>query len=542
MTQHQIVLFVVLPMAAGIATTFLHRYRKAQRWVGAGFLIANIVFACKALATVVPNGDILVSQMGNWPAPFGITIAVDTLSALMLTMASIVCFSVFLYCVFQFDRDQQGGFFHPMFHLLILGVQWSFITGDFFNLFVAFEIMLMASYAIFCVGTSRKQMKQAYKYVLLNLVGSTMFVTLLGLIYGQLGTLNMADITRLAMSDQLPKSSIPVIAMMVLVFGGKTAIFPLWYWLPDTYHTLPSAIGGLFAGLLTKVGAYVMIRVFVMMFGTSQAITDVVAPILLVSAGITMFLGVLGAVSMHTVRRILSIHIISQVGYMLMGMGLAIATGIASDIKEMAVAGAIFFIMPNMVVKCCLFLCGGLMVEHAGDDNLEKIGGLLKRAPWLATLFMIAALSLAGLPPLSGFFGKWVLLSAGFQSQHYVVVFFAVLTSLFTLLSMLKIWSYGFWSPSMGKHVDKPERRPTTVGGMWGIAILVIVALSMGLGAQKYYTMCSMAAKSLIDPTNYVKAVLGEQNTPKLAINDMLPETSPKKLVIKSDSYETSGH
>lgn len=540
MTHHQIVLFVVLPMAAGIATTFLHRYRTAQKWVGAAFLLGNIYNACRALATVVPTGSVLVSQMGNWPAPFGITIAVDTLSALMLAIESIVCFSVFIYCVFQFDRDQQGGFFHPLFHLLMFGVQWSFVTGDFFNLFVAFEIMLMASYAMFCVGTSKAQMKQAYKYVLLNLVGSTMFVTCLGLLYGQLGTLNMADITRLAMSDQLPTSSIPVIVMMVMVFGGKTAIFPLWYWLPDTYHTLPSAIGGLFAGLLTKVGAYVMIRVFVMMFGTSEVIAGIVAPVLLLSAGITMFLGVLGAVSMHTVRRILSIHIISQVGYMLMGMGLAIAAGVKPEIKELAVAGAIFFIIHNMVVKCCLFLCGGLMIEHAGDDDLGKIGGLLKRAPWLATLFMIAALSLAGLPPLSGFFGKWVLLSAGFRSHHYVVVFFAVLTSLFTLLSMLKIWSYGFWSPAQGKHVDKPNIRPNTVGGTWGIAILVIMALSMGLGAQKYYSMCATAAKSLIDPTAYVKAVLGEQNTPKLAMRDRANEISI--ILPRENATQSHGH
>ena len=520
MTQHQIVLFVVLPMAAGIVTTFLHRYHMAQRWVGAGFLLFNIYFACMALATVVPGGSVLVSQMGNWPAPFGISIVVDTLAALMLTIGSIVSFCVFLYCIFQFNRDEQGGFFHPLFHLLILGVQWSFITGDFFNLFVAFEIMLMASYAIFCIGTSKAQMKQAYKYVLLNLLGSMLFVTCLGLLYGQLGTLNMADITRLAMTDQLPKTSIPVITMMVLIFGGKTAIFPLWYWLPDTYHTLPSALGGLFAGLLTKVGAYVMIRVFVMVFGTSESITEIVAPFLLVTAGITMFLGVLGAVSMHTVRRILSIHIISQVGYMLMGMGLAIAAGVSSDIKELAVAGAIFFIMHNMVVKCCLFLCGGLMIEHAGDDDLGKIGGLLKRAPWLATLFMIAALSLAGLPPLSGFFGKWVLLSAGFRAEHYVVVSIAVLTSLFTLLSMLKIWSYGFWSPAKGKHVDHPQINPRTVGGTWAITLLVLMALSMGFGAQKYYSMCATAAKSLIDPTAYVEAVLGKQNTPKLVMND----------------------
>ncbi len=514
MTPHQIIFFIIIPMAGGICTILAHRQRKLQRFLGIGFLLANIVTAAAGLCAVAPTGSILVSQMGNWPAPFGISLVLDTLSALMLMMSSIVCLAVFLYCVFQFDDDQQGGFFHPLFHLLILGVQWSFLTGDFFNLFVAFEIMLMASYAMFCVGTTTLQMKHAYKYVLLNLVGSILFVTCAGLLYGQLGTLNMADITRIAMSGQLPDSSVPVIAMLVLVFGGKTAIFPLWFWLPDTYHTLPGAIGGLFAGLLTKVGAYVMIRVFVMIFGSAESITSIVSPLLLGSAAVTMFLGVLGAVSMHSVRRILSIHIISQVGYMLMGIGLAIAAGIAFDSRVMAVAGAIFFIMHNMVVKCCLFLCGGLMHEHAGSDNLQAIGGLLKRAPWLAVLFMIAAMSLAGLPPLSGFFGKWVLLVAGLQSEHYVIVIIAVITSLFTLLSMLKIWSYGFWSPPQGDHVEHPTVRPRTFGGMAGITLLVVMALSMGFGAQHYYQLCETAAKSVVDPTAYVQAVLGEQHTP----------------------------
>ncbi len=524
MSQHLIVLFVVLPMLAGILSLFAHGRRTLQAFIGLVFLLANCGVAIWALITVCQghgaDAGILVSQMGNWPAPFGITIVVDPLSALMLGVESVVCLAVFIYCISQLSDRFGGGFFQPLYHLLMMGVQWSFITGDLFNLFVAFEIMLMASYAMFVVGTTPQQIRQAYKYVILNLIGSTLFVTCAGLIYGQLGTLNMADITRIAVSGQLPVSSIPVIAMLLLVFGGKTAIFPLWYWLPDTYHTMPAAVGGLFAGLLTKVGAYVMIRVFVMMFGSSQEVSSIVAPLIIVSAIVTMFLGVLGAVSMHSVRRILSIHIISQVGYMLMGIGLGIAavSGLTPTqtliSREMAVAGAIFFILHNMVVKCCLFLCGGLMIDHAGSDDLEKIGGLLKRAPWLAALFMIAALSLAGLPPLSGFFGKWVLVKESFNQQQYSLTGFAVATSLLTLLSMLKIWSYGFWSPPQGKHVEHPEVRPATAGGLFSVALLVVFALSMGFGAQAYMNVSRYAAQRVLDPRPYIAAVLGEQHSP----------------------------
>ena len=528
MGQHQIIMFVILPMAAGIATLLAYYRPLAQRAVGLLFLLTNCVLAFTTLVTVCGGGDgqgqILVSQMGNWPAPFGITVAIDPLAAIMLSVESIVCLAVFLYCISQMSKELMSGFFHPLFHLLMMGVQWSFITGDLFNLFVAFEIMLMASYAMFVVGTSRAQIRQAYKYVILNLVGSMMFVTCAGLLYGQLGTLNMADITRIAMTGQLPQTSIPVITMLVLVFGGKTAIFPLWYWLPDTYHTMPAPIGGLFAGLLTKVGAYVMIRVFVMMFGCAPEVTRVVTPLILASAGVTMFVGVLGAVSMHTVRRILSIHIISQVGYMLMGIGLGMTAvagltgGEMTASKELAVAGAIFFIIHNMVVKCCLFLCGGLMIEHAGSDDLERIGGLLRRDPWLATLFLVAALSLAGLPPLSGFFGKWILIKEGFNQQWYWLTGFALATSLLTLLSMLKIWSYGFWSPPQGLHVDEPGDRPRTVGGMAAVTILVAMALTMGLGAQMYLRVSQQAARTLVNPRSYVTAVLGPH-----ALDDFIP-------------------
>jgi len=555
MPNHLIILFVILPMLTGIVTMFIHKQRKLQRVIGVGALLVNVCLALWALSTVT-NGatafyatgeanaqHILVSQMGNWPAPFGISVVVDPLAAIMLGIESIVCLAVFIYCICQFNEQHEGGYFHPLYHLLVFGVQWSFITGDVFNLFVAFEIMLMASYAMFVVGAGRSQMRQAYKYVLLNLVASMLFVTCCGLLYGQLGTLNMADIARITLTGQLPATAIPTIAMLLLVFGGKSAIFPLWYWLPDTYHTLPPAIGGLFAGLLTKVGAYVLIRVFIMMFGTSEAVSDVLVPVLIVSAIVTMFLGVLGAVSMHTVRSILSIHIISQVGYMIMGiaLGMGAVVGLAQgqiDGKIAAVAGAIFFIIHNMVVKCCLFLCGGLMKQHAGSDDLDRIGGLLKRSPWLAALFMIAALSLAGLPPLSGFFGKWVLIREGWAGEHYTLTTFAIMTSLLTLLSMVKIWSYGFWSPDEGRHADQPAFEADVRGGMVAVSLLVVVALTMGLGANLYFNATQLAARSLVQPAPYINAVLGEGHLQTQTVEAPEPATRRVAAVAPTHNAE----
>ena len=509
MNDHLISLFVAVPMFAGIVLLLLHGKAMAQRVVALVFLAAMVVLAGYALGDIYEGpdvpGKVLVSQMSNWPAPFGITIAVDTLSAVMLLIADLVTFCVVLYCAFQLPKRVEQAFFYPLTLFLLFGVHWSFVTGDLFNLFVSFEIMLMSSYALFVLGTRREQIRQAYKYIVLNLIGSTLFVTCAGLLYGQLGTLNMADITRIALGGNLPPASVPIIVLLLVVFGGKTAIFPVWYWLPETYPTLPAPVGALFAGLLTKVGAYVMIRVFVMMFGSAPQVAPVIGPVILVCSGVTMFVGVLGAVSMHSVRRILSIHIISQVGYMILGIGL---------MTNAAVAGAIFFILNNMVVKCCLFLCGGLMRDHAGSDDLDEIGGLLRRSPWLATLFFIAALSLAGLPPFSGFFGKFMLVRESFATGRGLLAVAAIATSLFTLLSMLKIWSYGFWSPARGAHERRPGRVPSTSGGLVAVAIMVSVALSMGLGAQFYFNICMGASRSLVDPRPYIRAVLGQEHTP----------------------------
>ena len=501
-----IVCFTLIPLLAGTLNIALHRWRGAQRIVGAAALVANLALALAALLTVYHGADeaggVLVSQMGNWPAPYGITIAVDALAAVMLAVTGAVILGVYLYALSQLPDRFEGGYFHSTYLFLLLGVNWAFITGDLFNLFVAFEIMLMSSYVLMAAGTTGVQMRQSYKYVLLNLFSSTLFVTACGLLYGHLGTLNIAEITHLSMSGQIPPRALPAIALLLIVFGSKTAAFPLWYWLPDTYPTMPPPVAGLFAGLLTKVGVYTMIRTFLMMFGADAAVRELVQPIILVSAGGTMFLGVLGAVSSHNVRRILSIHVISQVGYMVLGVGLG---------TELALAATVLYMVQHMIVKSTLFLCCGLIERYAGTDELERLGGLLKRDGWLATLFLIAALSLAGLPPLSGFFGKLLLLIESLRLRGfagYTLATLAVVTSLLTLLSMLKIWSFAFWSPApprIERHRELPHRR----AGLVVIAAMVLLALSVGFGAQQYMNVARVAARGVLDPRPYVSAVLG---------------------------------
>lgn len=515
MNPHLIILFVAIPMAAGLLNIALHRFKSMQQLVATAGLIANLAMGIWAATTVYLGADVaggvLVSQMGNWPAPFGITIAVDPLAAIMLTAAGVVTLAVYLYSWTQLPDRFSGGYFHALYMLLLMGVNWCFVTGDLFNMFVSFEIMLLSSYVLLCAGTTRPQMRQAYKYVLLNLLSSTTFVMACGMVYGHTGTLNMAELTLMATQGTLAASARPAIILLLIVFVSKTAAFPIWYWLPDSYPTMPAALAGLFSGLLTKVGVYTIIRVFIMIFGSVSDLHDLIMPVLLISAGGTMFLGVIGAVSSNTMRRLLSIHVISQVGYMVLGVGLA---------TELAIAAAIFHLVHNMIVKSSLFLCCGMMERYGGTDRLDALGGLGRRDVWLGVLTFIAAISLAGLPPLSGFFGKLLLVRESFffgdyPRLGYVLAGLALGTSVLTLMSMLKIWCYGFWSkaPEAVKHSPRPSgRRPALAM----IALLVAVSLSIGLGAGQYLKIMRVAARNVLDPTEYVVAVLGDGHRAQL--------------------------
>ncbi|MCK4873702.1 MAG: hypothetical protein KAS72_13350 [Phycisphaerales bacterium] len=529
MNPDLIILFIVIPMATGLTTLALRGHVVLQRIVGTTSLVANLLLALACLVYSYKTDTILVTQMGDWPAPFGISIVFDALSGMVLVAGAMVSLACYIHSFSTLEPDVERGFFHPLWHLVMFGIQLSFITGDLFNLFVAFEIMLMASYALLTLGATRKQMTQSYKYVMLNLLASGIFVLCAGLIYGMTGTLNYADLARIVAQARLVDGSpLPVgfnavAVLLLLVFGCKAAIFPLWFWLPDTYYTCSVSIAALFSGMLTKVGVYAIARLYPMIFaadlvtdplGSGQSFVQasdgvlaggVTQNLLLIAAAFTMFLGVLGAVSMHNIRRILAIHVISQVGYMIFGIALLTHGG---------VRGCMIYMVQHMVVKSSLFLCCGVVEKHRKTDDLDKLGGMVKKTPWLATLFFVAAMSLVGLPPLSGFFGKYVVIKEGFLTGYWWLAVFALMTGLLTLLSMLKIFCYCFWYPSAEAEpatVIATAPRPRVASAYVGIILLVASALFIGFGAEVVNGYADRAADIATNPRHYVTAVLGEE-------------------------------
>jgi multicomponent Na+:H+ antiporter subunit D len=381
-----------------------------------------------------------------------------------------------------------------------LGVNWAFVTGDIFNLFVAYEVMLIGSYGLMVVGASRAQVRQTLMYVAINVVGGALFVVGLGLLYALLGTLNMADLAARSATLTQPRAGMVTAASMVLlvVFALKAAAFPVFFWLPDSYPSVPPGVNAYFAGILTKVGIYSLLRVFVMTL--RQPGHELALQVLLVSSGFTMLLGVLGAYAQWEARRILSWHVISQVGYMVMGIGLASDPAIAG----VAIAATIFYMVHHIIVKASLFLAAGVAERVRGHGELKGAGGVLTLAPGAAGLFLVGALSLAGLPPFSGFLAKLVLVQAALRGHHIAIVVVAIATSFLTLLSMTKIWSY--------VYLGAPNREgPATAwrGPAAATAVLVTATIILGCAAQPVLRLTADAAQEITTGSRYIEAVLG---------------------------------
>ncbi len=308
----------------------------------------------------------------------------------------------------------------------------------------------------------------------------------------------MADLAlKLSMDEQNILLNTSAVLFFV-AFSIKAAVFPFFFWLPASYHTPPVAITALFAGLLTKVGVYSMIRFYTLFFVQDKFFWH---PLFLWIGGFTMVVGVLTAASQFDIRKILSFHIISQIGYMIMGLGIFTVAGIA---------GAIFFMAHNIIAKTNTFLVAGLINRVTGSYHLKAIGGLYKSRPWLAILFIIPTFGLAGIPPLSGFFGKLILITAGFNAGEYVISFIALAVGLFTLFSMVKIWNEAFWKPKPvdGKVFDG-EQDKLPVSMVIPVAFLGLLTLTMGFAVKPILDFAMVAAAQLIDPSAYISAVLG---------------------------------
>ncbi len=489
--------WLALPLAApliGAALSIIVRRLMVQRAISFVALATSLVAATVVVARVAIDDEVLVTRLAGWPAAVAITLVADRLSALLLVVAVVVLCVVLAFAIGQRATDERSTFYHPTYLVLAAGIAQAFLAGDLFNLFVAFELLLMASYVLLTLEGTDAQIRSGTTYVVLNVVESIVLLTAVGLVFAATGTVSMAELpARLA---ELPDGVRTGLNLLLLVaFGIKAAVFPLFFWLPDAYPTAPSSVTAVFAGLLTKVGVYAMLRTQTLLFPGGFD------TLLVVVAGLTMIVGVLGAISHAEMKRILSFHIVSQIGYMVMGIGLG---------GEAALAATVFYLLHHIPVKSSLFLVQGVIERETGTSAFDKVGGLARRSGVLAVLFLIPALSLAGLPPFSGFLAKFALVRAGLDAEQYVIVAVALAGSLLTLVSMTKIWTGVFWGevrpePPEGRVGVLRHHRAMTTATVVMIAGTVAIAALAG----PLYHYATKAGAQLVDPSIYVEAVLG---------------------------------
>ncbi len=498
-----LILPLLIPFVVAVVTLLLWERPAVQKWINLTGMIGILAVTVALLRRVGAEG-IQSSGMGGWPPPFGIMLVADHLSVIMLIVSAIIGVAVSVYAIPNVDAKRVNFGFYPFMNLLMVGINGAFLTGDLFNLYVWFEVMLISSFVLIVLGNTEEQLAGGIKYVVINLVSSLLFLTGIGMIYGLAGTLNMAELAVVLPNVEQP-GLVTIVAMLFVVsFGIKAALFPLFFWLPASYHTPPAAISAFFAGLLTKVGVYALIRVFTLLFTQNVGFTH---DLLLWIAGFTMVSGVLGAAIQTDFRKILSFHIVSQIGYMIMGLAL---------FTPLALIGAVFYIVHHIIVKANLFLVSGAANHLQGTFSLKKLKGLYAAHPVLAVLFVIPAFSLAGFPPLSGFWAKLVLAKAGIEIGAYWIVGVAVAVGLFTMYSMSKVWVNAFLP---GTEADEAATRESasTPSGLrlmyLPIGALAAVTLMISVFAGPVYDLAERSATELMDSTAYVEAVTGHEKS-----------------------------
>lgn len=516
---------VIIPMAGAALTLLLGRRHRAQRVVSVCVLVLQFIVDIALLIAVDTQGTLVV-QVAGWAAPVGITLVADRLAALMLAVSTLVTLAVLVYAI---SADHSDGdetdtpvtIFHPAFLILATGVTNAFLAGDLFNLFVSFEILLTASYVLITSGGTRERLRDGAPYIVVSLLSSIIFLSAIALVYASAGTVNLADLA--GRLDALPVGIVLVLqAMLLVAFGVKAAIWPMNQWLPDSYPTAPAPVTAVFAGLLTKVGVYAIIRIQTQLFPDGSFDT-----LLMVIAGITMVVGILGALTQAGIKRMLSFTLISHIGFMLFGVAAH---------NEIGLAAAIYYVIHHILVQTALFLAAGLIERVAGTTMLSRLSGLAGASPMLAVLFFIPAMNLAGVPPFSGFLGKIGLFQAGVENGSavaYVVVAAGAITSLLTLYTILRVWGRAFWRPdpevleggAPGEKLrpgqDKKwwaatQARKQTLArnasrlpsGMLGATTVVVaVTVLLTVAGGPIYGIAERAAENLSDRDGYISQI-----------------------------------
>lgn len=488
-----VVLPMALPILIGTVLIFLNRRIVLQRIITFVLLGINITVAIVLLNQVLGEG-IQTIHFGGWLPPFGISFVADSFAVLLVLTANIVTAVCLMFAAGTIGERREKLYFYPFVLFLLGGVNGSFLTGDLFNLFVTFEVMLLASYALITLGGTNAQLKASIKYIAINVVSSSFFLIAIAYLYGLTGTLNLADLSeKIAEVGQTPILTV-ISLLFLLVFSIKSGLL-LYQWLPSSYSTPPTAIAALFGALLTKVGVYALFRIFTLLFYHEPETTHVIIGIM---AGVTIIGGCIGALAYNNIRQIVSYNVIIAIGFMLIGLAVMSVT---------AYEGAIYYLIHDMLMKALLFLLAGAMISVAGADKLDEISGLIRNYPILGWFFFISVLSLTGIPPLSGFIGKVLIGEAAIAGGSYVLLGVGFFSGLIVLYSLMRVFMNCFWGETL---IDEEEQEPFKKAYVVPGAILVLLTFAIGIGAEGLAPYVKDAANTLANPSIYIQAVLYE--------------------------------
>lgn len=486
------ILPIIIPLLAGTIVAFFNKKPVVTRFLTKVFSVINLGVVAWITYIVFQDGAIILGT-GSWMAPYGIIFVADYLAIVIVLTTNIVATACAFIAPKLISERKEMFYFYAFFFFLISGVSGAFLTGDLFNLFVFFEVLLMASYGMIVLGGNKEQLRESLKYVLINLFSSVVFVTTVAFLYAVVGTVNMAHIAERVHEVEQTGILTTIGIVLFFVFATKAALFPLYFWMPKSYIVPNPVTSALFGALLTKVGIYSIIRIYTLIFIFDASFTK---QFFMIVAGLSMIFGVIGALSTNNIKLIIAYNVIPSIGLVMMGL---------ATFNEIGLAGSAYYLVHDMIIKAALFLLVGVIAYVAGTSDLRKMGGLIHHYPVLGWLLFIAAFALAGIPPFSGFIGKLLLLQGTFTAESIVMLLIALLTSLLILYSVMRIFIQGFWGEK--KELTSPK---STKGMMSPIVFLLAFTVFLGIGAEFVLPSFQSIGSYLMDPEIYIRAVLKE--------------------------------
>jgi len=529
----------VAPMLVVLVTATLallvRGWPRVQQAVSVGGTVAyaGVVALLAREVTVGADAAAMAYQLGGWRAPFGITLVADGLSTFMLAITAVVAVYSVAFSVRFVDERNQRVYYHPLFHFLLLGATGAVLTGDLFNLFVWFEVMLMASYVFVAFYGDAEHTAAAVRYVVLNIVGGVLMLLGVGGLYATTGTLNMADMaTQLAQPGAATAPVVGLSALVFVTFALKAGLVPFQFWVPSAYRAAPLPIVAMFAGATKKVGIYAIVRLYFTVFGNASVPTSVpgfvgdsplvfLAPVLIVMGLASVLVGGVGAVSRETLDGLFAYSSVGQIGFIAVPIGIAAATTDPS-LRHLGILAALVFALHHALAKGLLFLSTGVVRDAVGTTRLAQLGGLGARSPAFASVVLVGSLSLVGVPPLAGFFGKLFVFDATVRQVTasvagdaaaavgaVAVLVVLLVGAVLTVLYATRAWMGTFW----GAETETVAEGTVDSLEVAILATLAGVVVLTGLGFEPVYQFADAAAHGAVDTEGYVEAVdLGGEN------------------------------